>query len=125
MSVIAWLRWVPVAAYATLIFVLSSNPRPALLPGLDKLIHVGEYCLFAGLLYWALVGSLQGRLGRVDALTVILTTLYGMSDEIHQFFVPGRTAEAVDVLADCFGALLCVYGLRARRKAHVQHEDKA
>jgi VanZ family protein len=32
--------------------------------------------------------------------------LYGVSDEFHQYFVPGRSVEALDVLADALGGLL-------------------
>ncbi|MDH3980911.1 MAG: VanZ family protein, partial [Gammaproteobacteria bacterium] len=35
-----------------------------------------------------------------------LTALYGVLDEFHQSFVPGRNADVLDVLADASGALL-------------------
>ena len=37
-------------------------------------------------------------------LAVLLATLYGVTDEGHQWFVPGRTAEVADLVADAVGA---------------------
>ena len=42
-------------------------------------------------------------------LSVLLSSLYGMSDEIHQYFVPYRDADLMDVLADMLGGLMGVY----------------
>ena len=39
-------------------------------------------------------------------LSIIFTGLYGMSDEIHQSFVAGRSAEAADALADLAGCII-------------------
>jgi VanZ family protein len=45
---------------------------------------------------------------------VALATAYGVTDEYHQSFVPGRQAEAADVLKDLGGAALFTF-LRYRR----------
>ena len=37
-------------------------------------------------------------------LTIVCATVYGISDEFHQWFVPGRTADVHDVMADAIGA---------------------
>ena len=42
-------------------------------------------------------------------LSVLLSSLYGISDEIHQYFVPYRDADLMDVLADMLGGLMGVY----------------
>jgi VanZ family protein len=42
-------------------------------------------------------------------LSVVLSSLYGVSDEIHQYFVPFREADLLDVLADTLGGILGVY----------------
>jgi VanZ family protein len=42
-------------------------------------------------------------------LSILLSFLYGVSDEIHQYFVPYRNADLMDVLADMFGAITGVY----------------
>jgi len=42
-------------------------------------------------------------------LSVLLSALFGISDEIHQSFVPFRTADPMDVLADILGSIAGVY----------------
>ena len=42
-------------------------------------------------------------------LSVLLSCLYGISDEIHQYFVPYRSADLMDVLADMIGGIMGVY----------------
>jgi VanZ family protein len=55
-------------------------------------------------------------------LAVLLASLYGVSDEAHQAFVPGRSADAVDWLADTVGALAAVtlLYLRQHRRARAR-----
>ncbi len=102
----AWL-WIPVIAYAAVIFILSSiSETPSLPEGIsDKGVHGGLYGGFALVIVRALAG---GRWSGVTFLTaclaVVLAVIYGVSDEIHQSFVPGRTADAADVAADAWGA---------------------
>jgi VanZ family protein len=99
----------------SVIFAASSIPDLGPLPGMsDKSGHSIGYALLGALLFRALAG---GRLsgvtwGRAIA-TVVLTTLYGVSDEFHQMFVPGRTADRLDVLADGIGAVLAVLAIVA------------
>jgi VanZ family protein len=61
------------------------------------------------------------RLPWIVFLSILLTTLYGVSDEIHQSFVASRMAEGADILADfaggAVGALCLPIGcLLVRRK---------
>jgi len=42
-------------------------------------------------------------------LSVLLSSLYGIGDEIHQYFVPYRSADLMDVLADILGSFIGVY----------------
>lgn len=50
---------------------------------------------------------------------LIIIILYGVSDEIHQHFVPGRDASILDVMADIvggsFGMLVAIKMYRKRR----------
>jgi len=127
--------WLPVYLYAFLIFILSSIPKlPQIspdIPNLDKLLHIIEYGIFGLLLARAFENSSAqflrpfpyvegGRsiLFRIRdktlILTIIISCLYGITDEIHQAFVPGRESNAWDVLFDTIGALLFVWIKRKR-----------
>jgi len=105
--------WGPVCGYAGLIFYLSSQPHPeASLPSFvtlfsDKVLHVLEYAVLGGLCYrafrWGAAASWEGW---AIPLAVSVTTLYGLSDEVHQAFVPFRESSGLDWLADGIGAML-------------------
>lgn len=71
----------------------------------DKLAHLGEYGILCLLLYWNFINMPKSFLGRHPILfSVLFTILYGLSDEFHQIYVPMRTADLADVLADSAGA---------------------
>ncbi len=111
--------WLPVYLYALLIFILSSIPKlPQIgtdIPGLDKLGHIIEYGLFGLLLARAFKNSSSQFLtGNFLILTCLVSCLYGITDEIHQSFVPGRESSAWDVLFDTIGALFFVWIKRKR-----------
>jgi len=101
----------PLLAYVTLIFILSSRSLHTFLPGRitsgDKLIHIMEYAVLAALSVRALYYFLPNMdIKKLFVLGVLFAGLYGVSDEIHQYFVPSRYAEVYDVMADVIGALL-------------------
>jgi VanZ family protein len=94
--------WVPVAAWAALIFVLSSIP--SLSTGLGtwdlvvrKAAHLTEY---------AILGALLVRALNRPAAAAALAIAYAATDELHQHFVPGRTGAVVDVLIDAVGVVV-------------------
>jgi VanZ family protein len=109
------LLWGPVVLYLAFIFVLSSIAHPPELPnGSDKQLHSVLYAGLGMLLARALAGGLARAvtLGMVIATTV-LAGLYGVSDEIHQIFVPPRQVEVFDVVADTIGGALGAIALYA------------
>ena len=104
------IAWAPAAAYMLLIWVLSSIPQQfefKFVPFRDKGIHFVEYGTLAALLVHAFRGSWANL--RAPALFFAawsVTVFWGLLDEIHQAFVPGRVADVRDVLADALGGLL-------------------
>lgn len=105
--------WGPVAAYASLIFFLSSQSTPSrYIPGLfyglsDKFLHAIEYGILAILLYRAFKHTVNTRW--TIGVSLFSAMAYGLSDEIHQWFVPHREADIWDLLADGCGATLLVF----------------
>lgn len=102
--------WLPVYLYAALIFVHSSLSSPPIalkiLHG-DKLVHLIEYAIFGYLLGRAAKNSSAFKIrAHFRILAVSVAILYGLTDEFHQYFVPGRKADIFDVLADGVGAFL-------------------
>ena len=106
------------------IFFLSHQPGTKLqLPGifgLDKLAHGFMYAtLAASMLYAAPRNALLLKPWRTGALVVFFCLLYGMTDEYHQAFIPGRVPSFGDIIADVAGASLLAYlWLRYRSPRH-------
>ncbi len=104
------LAWLPAALYMLLIWWLSSQSltiSTANFPFRDKGVHATEYGVLGVFLAHALSGTFAGLTrARLWLWSVALTVLFGMSDEIHQAFVPGRSADVLDLAADAVGALL-------------------
>jgi VanZ family protein len=121
-------RWLPVLAWAALIFTFSTNSfagertagiivplLSALFPdagprdlqaihyAVRKLGHFTEYFVLSLLLYRALRGGERWSV-RAATLALLLAAVYAAGDEVHQLFVPGRTGSAADVLIDVSGA---------------------
>ncbi len=103
------LWWALFLGHAALIYGLSDGPlpdevAPLVWPGADKLYHAAQFGLLA-------LFGLQAWKPRVRAawLGVLLVCwLYGLADEWHQAWAPGREADWRDWLAD--GAGIAVVG---------------
>jgi len=102
--------WLPVIVYCTAIFIQSSFPTTEKLPAwpfLDKVLHVAVYALLGFLVFRAVsTGRLAKNLNLALLISALFTGLYGLSDEWHQSFVPGRSPEVADALADLIGGIL-------------------
>lgn len=108
-----WLSaWLPVVLWALVIFVLSSIPGtrfPSVsVPQADKIVHTFVYGVLGALTFRAVrKGGAPGRRPTLTApLAVLLTILYGVSDELHQIFTPNRSPDWHDVVADAVGGTL-------------------
>ena len=100
--------------WAGVIFYLSSQPSietPALFPGQDKLFHLIAFGILGFLAMGTRQASQQGHPTRQVWRVVLAVTLYGILDEFHQYFVPGRSADVYDVLADAIGGLLGAWAM--------------
>lgn len=116
--------WAPALAYMALIFVLSSFQlqAPAIdeLPFKDKLVHAVEYALLGGLCAHAARRTWPLHHGvRTMLVGAFLATAFGVTDELHQSFVPGRNADLMDIVADALGALFgaVVAAVSGRRRS--------
>jgi VanZ family protein len=111
------LRWGPALAWMALIFAASSLSSEALesagsakasrsAPVVANQVtaHLIEFGVLAALLYRAL--SFRRGLFVQWVVVVVVTTVYGASDEFHQSFVPGRYPSWLDIGFDTVGAIL-------------------
>jgi VanZ family protein len=96
--------WLWPLAIALLIVAASSRSAVAgpRIPHFDKVVHFFVYGLLATLV------CRQGRGWRSAGWTLLAVSAFGASDEWHQYFVPGRSCEWGDWIADTSGAALSV-----------------
>ncbi|MCX6164185.1 MAG: VanZ family protein, partial [Ignavibacteriae bacterium] len=95
----------PVLIFCLGIFVESSFPTEAY-PKIDfelsdKIIHFGIYFVLFFAFYYSFNNQTKYLLLKKYSLfaALIFTSIYGVSDELHQYFVPGRSCEFFDWLA--------------------------
>jgi len=102
----------PAFVWAGVIFYVSSIPGDKL-PHIvhyfnDKFLHTVFFCIF-GILIYRFLNSFQSpdifRWKNI-VIEILIVSMYGVSDEFHQSFVPGRTVDVKDATADAFGGLL-------------------
>ena len=89
-------------------FVASHQPVIEIPFGVpDYVAHATSYAILGALLLRALAGgSLRSMQTHLILSAVVIGTAYGLSDELHQWFVPGRTASVSDLVADGVGSLV-------------------
>jgi hypothetical protein len=107
--------WCPPIIYAALIFFLSSRSSIDLgpdIPHIDKLYHTLIYSVFAVILWRAFYYASPAPFKkRAILLALILTVLFGISDEWHQLHVAFRHADVFDLLFDSIGASLALFSV--------------
>jgi VanZ family protein len=96
--------WIPVIVYMAGIFYSSSLPAAPIPAGSDKPLHAIAYFGLAVVVARAVSGGLPPRLTARTALVVAAVAFgYGVTDEIHQLFVDGRTSDPRDLIANGVG----------------------
>lgn len=106
------LAWTPALLYAAFIWLVSSMSNPdfvpvADVPFQDKGVHFLVYGVLAFLsAHGAKRTWPQWSLARGFVLAVVAAALWGAIDEYHQSFVPGRSSDSFDALADTLGAIV-------------------
>jgi VanZ family protein len=105
--------WLPLIVYCMLIYIQSDYPSPEEIPSfkfMDKMLHFVAYGVM-GVLFYRAYQTLRIRNHRqmLILLSIFSASLYGISDEIHQYFVPYREADIFDAVADIIGAVCGVY----------------
>ena len=98
--------WAPVAAYMAAIFNVSSLPQPLVPPGGDKPWHLLAYLGLGVLTVRAVARGLGAWISwRAAVIAAAIAVGYAVTDEVHQMFVPGRSAQLSDLLADTMGVV--------------------
>ncbi len=105
-------------AWALTIFIQSSFPAIELpkveIISFDKVVHMGVFGVLAGLCYISLLNIHSRNIltNNIYLSAGILSIIYGATDEIHQYFVPNRSSEVQDWLADVVGIIIALLVIR-------------
>jgi len=106
-------QWIPAFLWMTLIFYLSSGPT-TIIKGTSierflvlKTFHLIEYAVLLILFIFAALSP---------AKSILLSYLYSLTDELHQFFIPGRNGRFRDTLIDLLGILIGLVVLQFFKK---------
>lgn len=105
------LNWIPALLWALIVFLQSHNPAPSgadLAP--DYIMHFLAYAILCLALIYGFSGGVKrlwsGELElRYLYFAFLLAAVYGLADEFHQSFIPGRNPSWADVTADGLGGL--------------------
>ena len=120
-------RWGPAVLQAALIFFFSHQPSDsAVITAFPLAGWLGHLAVTA---CWpcclpGMIGNLRTWSFRAAPLVLLLAVLYGVSDELHQSFVPGREPSAADILVDGLGALLALGAIRLYAQAGQRYRRK-
>lgn len=107
-------RFVFPALWMGLIWYLSSltSSEEGHLAGFEipSIIQNGAHAVFYGILAALWVFAL-GPDAKTAQRAVLYCAVYGVIDEAHQWFVPGRTCSVLDLMVDIMGAVAVIYVL--------------
>ena len=116
--------WGPFFAALAVVFWLSSLSQvPGTNYAWDKLLHAVGYAALGVLALRAFHGGFEAPRAAPTLYAGLAVILWGVSDEYHQSFVPGRHASALDVVADAVGFFLAV-GMAALATARAGRLDQ-
>ena len=112
------LPWLLAVGWMVLLWALSDRhtlgPAASLwgFPCGDKVVHGCAYGVLATLVHHAIRSTRPPLLSLGPVFfAFVFALLYGLMDEVHQAYVPGRDASALDLLADAVGAAIVCLAL--------------
>ena len=114
--------WLPVFLWAGVIFALSSIQQITVAEffiwdfAAKKVAHLTEYAVLYALFLRATEKNW--------VLSFVMTMVYAASDEIHQSYVPGRTAAVYDLAFDFSGASISAYIIWKLKQIHPKKQKK-
>jgi VanZ family protein len=108
-----FVQWkLPMVLWGSIILALTSYPKLEIpdigFNSIDKVAHLGVYFIFGFLLIRALTeGQVQST--RDNVKTALFGICFAAFDELHQLFIPGRSCDVWDAVADIIGVILGLY----------------
>lgn len=108
----SWFWFVASGVWMVFLYVLSSLPQLGEMNtfyGQDKIEHIIAFGVLGFLLSRGFQPLIHRKKFQVVLLVTFIIAVYGALDELHQMYVPGRTASLTDLLADIVGGFLAAF----------------
>ncbi|HZG70651.1 MAG TPA: VanZ family protein [Chondromyces sp.] len=100
--------------YMVLVWVLSGLPDNVIIDipqnNVDRFLKESLHLVEFAILYVLLINAflVNGKLKEATHIaSAVIACFYGLTDEIHQAFVPYRSATVIDAIKDITGVLIC------------------
>ena len=124
-----YLVYLPLAVYWIVLFIATSIPSEYV-PSIgvaDKFNHFFAYLVLSVLLYLTLYFQKKYLILKKypGFFSLIIASLYGIFDELHQMLIPGRSAELLDWIADFVGIIIGVLIVKVVFKRYKSEIDIA
>lgn len=103
--IMMYLRLIPFLIYNSLIWLASSQRMPIDIGNFDKTVHIAEYTILGLLISYGLNLD-KDNFESKGKSCVFIGVISGAIDEVHQYFVPTRTMDIIDLWADLTGVSL-------------------
>jgi len=101
------ISWIITIIMAVIIFYVSSSTLTGPTSGTGYMSYIYHFTAFSYLSLFLLISLTKGKPIRdLIVLGILLAIIYGISDEIHQYFVPGRQSALKDILVNSIGIFI-------------------
>lgn len=119
----------PAVLIAITIFWLSNTTHPEFprigIEWEDKIAHTLAYFIFGiSLIMFLLSNTKSENRNKIAIFTIIIGAFYGFSDELHQYFIPGRDAEFLDWVADVVGISMSIIFIKILKNKLIESYAK-
>ncbi|MBI2451450.1 VanZ family protein [Candidatus Pacearchaeota archaeon] len=101
--VFSWLIVILIASGIFYVSSLTSEQAPRTVSIMPTVYHISAFFFLA---FFLSVSLTKGKNKKLIPIAITLAVLYGIIDELHQFFVPGRTTSITDIFLDSLGILI-------------------
>lgn len=119
------LKWIPSIVVMAIIYYLSSKEMVSGPSVPDYVVHFVLFGILAAAYHYALSRNYDPG-SRIIIIVFIMTSIYGLTDEFHQSFVPGRQTSLKDWLVDSFAGITIpaiLYYWNRKRRLRFSNEE--
>ena len=114
---ISWMITMLIAIAIFYISTLTFGPSSRITGNKSIIYHIGIFFLFS---LFLLISSVKGGKKSLIPIAVIIAIFYGVLDEFHQYYIPGRFFSIFDMMINTLGILIAsvIYLISIYKRQH-------